>query len=141
MKRKETDDLQQELMKTADLDRFLADNRDQFLCCSVSEALLELFEKRDMTKASLAKRSGMSEVYLHQLFSARRNPTRGKLLCICFGLNATVEETQDLLKICGFAPLYVKDQREAILLHCLHRNLSLPEANEALLSRGFEPLT
>ena len=140
MKRKETDDLQQELMETADLDRFLADNRDQFLCCSVSEALLELFEKRNMSKASLAKRSGMSEVYLHQLFSARRNPTRGKLLCICFGLSATVEETQNLLKICGFAPLYVKDQREAILLHCLHRNLSLPEANEALLSRGFQPL-
>ena len=141
MNRKETDDLQQELMETADLDRFLADNRDQFLNCSVSNALLELFVKRDMTKAALAQRSGMSEVYLHQLFSARRKPTRGKLLCICFGLNATVEETQNLLKICGFAPLYVKEQREAILLHCLHRRLSLPEANEALLNRGFDPLT
>lgn len=140
MKRKETDDLQQELMETADLDRFLADNRDQFLCNSAAEAMLELFGKRNMTKAMLAKRSGMSEVYLHQLFSARRNPTRGRLLCICFGLNATVEETQNLLKVCGFAPLYVKNPREAILLHCLNHSMSLPEANETLMSRGFQPL-
>lgn len=127
-------------METADLDRFLADNRDQFLYNSAAEAMLELFGKRNMTKAALAKRSGMSEVYLHQLFSARRNPTRGKLLCICFGLSATVEETQYLLKVCGYAPLYVKNQREAILMHCLNRGFSLPATNEVLLNKGFDPL-
>jgi transcriptional regulator with XRE-family HTH domain len=141
VKQKETADLQQELMETADLDRFLSENSDQFLCRSTSEALLELFYKRDMNKATLAKRSGMSEVYLHQLFSARRNPTRGRLLCLCFGLNATVEETQHLLKTCGFAPLYVKDQREAIILHCLNHGMTLPEVNDALFTRGFTPLT
>ena len=137
---KETDDLQQELMETADLDHFLRENRDQFCSRTGAQALQELFDTRQLSKAALAKRSGMSEVYLHQLFSARRKPTRGRLLCICFGLQATVDETQILLKACGFAPLYVKNQREAIVLHCLNHKLSLPEANEALLTRGFQSL-
>ena len=59
----------------------------------------------------------MSEVYLHQVFSGRRNPSRSRLLCLCFGLNASLEETQELLKQCGFAQLYPKDRRDAIILY------------------------
>ena len=32
----------------------------------------------------------MSEIYLHQIFAGRRTPSRNRLLCLCYGLGATV---------------------------------------------------
>ena len=100
---KDTNNLQQELMAAPDLDRFLSENQDNFNDGNIHELLNTLFQKRKLSKAALAKRSGMSEVYLHQVFSGRRNPSRSRLICLCFGLSATLEESQELLKQGGFA--------------------------------------
>ena len=100
---KNTDNLQQELMEAPTLDQFLSENQDNFTRESVCELLEKLMKKRKMSKAVLARLSGMSEVYLHQVFSGRRNPSRSRLLCLCFGLGATLEESQELLKQCGYA--------------------------------------
>jgi len=137
----QADNLQQELMETDDLDRFLSKHADQFQCRDTARALQALFQSRNMSKTALAERSCVSVVYLHQLFSGKRRPTRERILCICFGLQATVEEAQELLKACGFAMLYVRDRREAIVLHCLHHGCTLEDANMALHSRGFQPLS
>ena len=55
---KNTDDLQQELMETHDLDQFLSDNEDNFINNSVCDLLNQLFRKRNISKATLAKQSG-----------------------------------------------------------------------------------
>ena len=103
MKKKNTDGLQQELMDSPDLTLFLSQNQEQFVNKSVSELLNHLFEEKNISKAALAKKAGMSEIYLHQIFAGRRNPSRNRLLCLCYGLEASVEETQELLKLCGMA--------------------------------------
>ena len=90
---KDTNNLQQVLMTAPDLDRFLSENQDNFLSGNILELLNALFQKRNISKAALAKQSGMSEVYLHQVFSGRRNPSRSRLICLCFGLSATLDET------------------------------------------------
>ena len=79
---KDTNNLQQELMAAPDLDRFLSENQDNFNDGNIHELLNTLFQKRKLSKAALAKRSGMSEVYLHQVFSGRRNPSRSRLICL-----------------------------------------------------------
>ena len=107
-KMKDTDNLQQELMEAANLEQFLAENQENFDCNNVCDLLNQLFLKRTLSKAALARQASMSEVYLHQVFAGRRTPSRNRLLCLCFGLNATPEETQNLLKQCGFAQLYPK---------------------------------
>lgn len=71
---KNTDDLQQELMEAHDLDQFLSDNEENFINNSVCELLSLLFRKRNISKATLAKQSGMSEVYLHQVLPAGAIP-------------------------------------------------------------------
>ena len=102
MEKKNTDNLQQELMNAPDLNQFLSQNQKQFVNPNVAELLNRLFERKNISKASLAKQAGMSEIYLHQIFAGRRNPSRNRLLCLCFGLDASVEETQELLKLCGW---------------------------------------
>lgn len=135
MEKKNTDGLQQELMDSPDLEQFLSQNQEQFVNKSVSELLNHLFEKKYISKAALAKQSGMSEIYLHQIFAGRRNPSRNRLLCLCYGLGASVEETQELLKLCGMAQLYPKLKRDAIIYYGLLHGLSLFEINDKLFDK------
>lgn len=93
MEEKTTDDLSQELMSKDDIDSYIKENRFYFSDRSISELLNTLYDKKDISKASLARKAGMSEVYLHQVFSGRRKPSRDKLLCLCVGLGATLDET------------------------------------------------
>ena len=136
MKHKNTNELQKELTSAPDLSIFLSENQENFNNSNFSERLNELFLKSGLTKATLSKRAGTSEVYLYQIFSGGRTPSRDRTLCLCFGLSATLEETQELLKNRGFAQLYVKDRRDAIIIYGLANELTLTEVNEKLFSEN-----
>ena len=136
MEKKNTDGLQQELMDSPDLSQFLSQNQEQFENKTVAELLNRLFEKKTISKAALAKQAGMSEIYLHQIFAGRRN----RLLCLCCGLEATVDETQELLKLCGMAQLYPKLKRDAIIYYGLLHGLKLFEINDKLFDENEETL-
>lgn len=82
----------------------------------------------------------MSEVYLHQVFSGRRNPSRDRLLCLCIGLGATLEETQDLLKRASYAQLYPKSKRDAVIIHGLLHQKELNDINDTLFSENEKTL-
>ena len=140
MQKKNTDDLRQELMQAPNLDRFLSTNREQFSNESLVESLNRLLGEKRISKAALTKQAGMSEVYLHQIFAGRRNPSRNRLLCLCFGLEASIDETQDLLKRCGLAQLYPKNKRDAIIYYGLVHKMSLPELNDKLFAEEEEML-
>lgn len=140
MKKKNTDDLQQELMETEDLSRFLEENKNQFCSESVAEILNRLFKKKNISKAMLAKQAGMSEIYLHQIFAGRRNPSRNRLLCLCYGLDASLEETQELLKRCGLAQLYPQNKRDAIIYYGLVHKVRLFDINDQLFQENEETL-
>lgn len=140
MIKKDTSELQNSMMEHTNLDRFLAENRENFQNNTVPELLLHMIEKKGISKAVLAKQAGMSEVYLHQVFAGRRNPSRSRVLCICFGLNATLEETQELLKQCSLAQLYPREKRDAIIIYGLMHGLSLFEVNDKLFEEDEETL-
>ena len=140
MIKKDTSELQNSMMEHANLDHFLAENRENFQNSTVPELLLQMIEKKGISKAVLAKQAGMSEVYLHQVFAGRRNPSRSRVLCICFGLNATLEETQELLKQCSLAQLYPREKRDAIIIYGLLHGLSLFEVNDKLFEEDEETL-
>ncbi|MDO4372590.1 MAG: helix-turn-helix transcriptional regulator [Clostridia bacterium] len=140
MQDKSTDDLRQELMESPDLEQYLAENDAFFSSKDAAAMLNQLFKKCGLSKAALAKRSGMSDIYLHQIFSGRRNPSRSRLLCLCIGLGASLEETQELLKLCGLAQLYPKLRRDAIIIYGLTHRLSLFSINDSLFSSDEETL-
>ena len=139
MNEKNTDTLQQELMSTNNLDRFLTENDASFRDVPLQEAIQRIFDGKGMSKAQLAKQSGISEVYLHQLFSGRRFPSRSRLLCLCFGLGATVDEAQSLLQQARHAPLYSRDRRDAIIFALSH-HMTLFEVNDKLFTENLDTL-
>ena len=140
MNEKNTDTLQQELMSTNNLDRFLTENDASFRDVPLQEAIQRIFDEKGMSKAQLAKQSGNSEVYLHQLFSGRRFPSRSRLLCLCFGLGATVDEAQSLLQQARHAPLYSRDRRDAIIIFALSHHMTLFEVNDKLFTENLDTL-
>lgn len=140
MNEKNTDTLQQELMSTNNLDRFLTENDASFRDVPLQEAIQRIFDEKGMSKAQLAKQSGISEVYLHQLFSGRRFPSRSRLLCLCFGLGATVGEAQSLLQQARHAPLYSRDRRDAIIIFALSHHMTLFEVNDKLFTENLDTL-
>lgn len=140
MKKKNTDNLRQELMDAPDLTQFLTQNQEIFVNTSISELLNQLLKRKTISKAVLAKQSGISEIYLHQIFSGRRNPSRNRMLCLCYGLGATIEETQELLRLCKMAQLYPKLKRDAIIYYGLQHKLGLYEINDRLFDEDEETL-
>ncbi|MEI3174969.1 MAG: helix-turn-helix transcriptional regulator [Lachnospiraceae bacterium] len=140
MDKKNTDGLRQELMDSTDLSQFLSRNQEQFVDKSVAELLNHLFEKKNISKAVLAKQAGMSEIYLHQIFAGRRTPSRNRLLCLCYGLEASIEETQELLRLCGMAELYPKLKRDAIIYYGLLHKLDLFVINDKLFDENEDTL-
>ncbi|HJB69969.1 helix-turn-helix transcriptional regulator [Flavonifractor sp. An10] len=140
MERKSTGQLNQELMQASSLGEYVSENRDAFSEQAVSQLLSELYEKKSISKAALARRAGMSEVYLHQVFSGRRSPSRDRLLCLCLGLEATLEETQELLRQAGFAQLYPRHKRDAVISYGLVHGISLGEINDRLFVENEKTL-
>lgn len=140
MSEKNTDDLRRELINSQNLNRFLEENRDSFQHEQLPETLNRLFYSRTLTKTALAKRSEMSEVYLHQVFAGRRKPSRNRLLCLCIGLEASLEEARDLLLRGGHAPLYPGLRRDAIILYGLSHKEDIHTVNEKLFQAAEAPL-
>lgn len=140
MLERNTDDLKQELMSTPDLDQFIQNNQAYFIEKGLANYLQEILQKEKISKSSLAKRANISEVYLHQVFAGQRNLSRNRLLCVCIGLSATLDETQNLLQKGGHAQLYAKNKRDTVVMFGLLHRMDLDAINDRLLTVGEVPL-
>lgn len=140
MEKKSADNLKQDLMDMADLDKFLEENQEEFSNEIFLNLLKDLLEKKKISKAALAKKAGMSEVYLHQIFAGKRRPSRNRLLCLCYGLGTSVDEAQDMLRQCGMAQLYPKMKRDAIIWYGLAHQVELFDINDKLYTEDLETL-
>ena len=137
---KSTGDLQRGLMEEPDLNTYLKKNRPYFFDGQLTQLLTELYRRRHISKAALARKAGMSEVYLHQVFSGRRVPSRVRLLCLCIAMGTTLEETQQLLLRTAYAQLYPRLRRDAVISHGLVHGKTLGEINEPLMAAGERTL-
>ena len=140
MKVKTTDDLSQALMEQPSIDSYLRENRPFFAGQSIGELLSAYYERTDLSKAALARKAGMSEVYLHQVFAGRRNPSRDRLICLCVGLEVSLEEAQQLLKLASYAPLYPRLKRDAIISYGIVHRMALGEINDKLFTENEKTL-
>lgn len=140
MENKTTDSLTEELMYTSDLDTYLQENREHFTTQDIASLIKALYDRKKLPKAVLARKSGMSDVYLHQVFSGRRAPSRDRLLCLCTALRASLDETQDLLKRAGYAQLYPRQRRDAIIAYGLLCQMEPGEINDKLFAENEKAL-
>ena len=140
MKESSTQDLSRELMSESNLDAYLSRNQPVFSDEDVANLLNRLYQRTDLSKAALARQAGMSEVYLHQVFSGRRKPSRDRLLCLCICMGASLEEIQQALKHATYAPLYPKHKRDAIITYGILHHMELHAINDKLFAENEKTL-
>lgn len=138
---KTTGQLQQELMEQPNLKAYLSSNQPCFVEPGILELLESLRMRCGLSKAEIARRSGMSEVYLHQVFSGRRRASRDRLLSLCIGMDAPLEDANLLLKQAAYAQLYPRLKRDAIISHGLVHRRPLREINEELFAENEKTLS
>ena len=135
-----TSELETKLSKSNSLETFLEENEDCFVSSDFVMLLGRIFEAKGISKAALAKRAGVSDVFLHQVFAGRRKPSRNRLLCLCIGMQVTLEECQELLRSNKNVTLYAKSRRDAVIEYGLLHHMNLYEINDRLFKADEETL-
>ena len=139
MPKKSTENLENELKSSDTLDAFLKQNHEELSNAPLSEHIQNLIVSKGLTRSDVVKASNLNEIYAYQIISGARRPSRDKLLCLCIAMKATLDETQNLLIHGEFAPLYVRSQRDSIIIFALTHAQTILELNNNLYDHG-EPL-
>ena len=135
-----TSDLETKLRKASSLEQYLDEHEESFVSSDFVTLLNQIFVEKGASKAALAKRSGVSDVFLHQVFSGKRKPSRNRLLCLCIGMQTSLEECQELLRRNKNAMLYVRSRRDSVIGYGILHHMNLLEINERLFKADEETL-
>lgn len=140
MEDKNTGDLREELMAAPNIDAYLKKHGASFFDKDLTKRLCEARSRKGISKLELARRAFMSEIYVRQVLSGKRRPSRDRLLCLCAALELTADETQEMLKSGSYAPLHPRSRRDAIIEYGIAHQTSLREINDQLYDRDEKAL-
>lgn len=104
------------------------------------EYLYLLMEGRQIFAPTLISTACISKTYAYQFLNGERLPGRDIILRVSLAMGLTLDETQRLLTLAGKSPLYPKIRRDAGILYCLKKRMTLDETNSFLEDLGEVPL-
>ena len=107
---------------------------------TLAQLLAQLLQQTGISKAAAIKNAEMSEVYGYHIFSGSRIPERGKVLALAIGMGLNLDQIQQLLKVAGYSPLYVKRPFDSVVLFGICKKMSVAQINELLYDYGMETL-
>ena len=96
--------------------------------------------ERNLSTAQLFGAANTERSTGYKIMNGQLLPSRDSLLRIVFALGLDVHETQYLLEVGRRACLTARDSRDAVILHCIIKQMSLIGANLALDKAGEETL-
>lgn len=126
---KSTEELINEIKQSRNILDFLERNHEELKLKKLPEYLNEWLKIKNTTKARVIDRSLLNKAYVYQIFQGKKYPSRDKIICLTFGFEMNVEETQTLLKQAGYQELYPRDPRDALLLFAIEKKMNILDAN------------
>lgn len=130
MMNKLTEELLNDLLFTDSLASYLNNELEGDI--SLSEFLNRHLEEKQLKKSSVIRKSKLNTTFAYQLFSGDRSASKDKLLQLSFSMGLNLRETQQLLKIANAGELYCKKRRDAIIIYCVSKNMTLAETDDTL---------
>lgn len=140
MKSKPTKELLDSLARSDTIESYIQNQEDYLLDCTVSQYLNQLLEEKALSKSAVIKKAEINEIYAFQIFSGKRNPSRDKLISLCVGMELSLDETQQVLKVAGFAPLYAKSKRDSVIAYGILQKMGILAINELLYNQSESTL-
>ena len=120
------------LFKSPDVETFLNNAGDEIWAPPFNVYISTLCDQRHLVPEHVIKRAAIERTYGHQLFNGIRKPSREKVIQLAFGFEMDIEETQTLLQIAQKSQLYPKIKRDAVILHCIEKRMSVFETQSTL---------
>lgn len=96
---------------------------------SFHEYLYQLLDAKDIAIPALIASACISKTYAYQFINGERLPGRDIVLRIALAARFNIDETQRLLTLAGKNVLYPKVRRDACILYCFRKKMSLDETN------------
>lgn len=107
---------------------------------SFHEYLYILMEQHSFSVPNLIASASISKTYVYQFLNGERLPGRDIILRIGLAMGVKLDDIQRLLTLAGKSVLYPKIRRDAGILYCLKKKMTLDETNSFLESLGEMPL-
>ena len=139
--RKDTEELENELAESQNLEKFFKDNVGNFQDFTLAQYLSYLLAEKNLSKAEVIAASELNQIYAYHIFAGRKkNPARTKIISLALAMKLSVKETQYLLYYAGLEKLYVRNEWDSVIMFALENKLSVRSANELLNNFDEEPL-
>lgn len=100
----------------------------------------DLRKKHKIKGVDIAKTIGCSNDLISKIFKGKRYPKRDMLIAIGIAMQCPLNEICDLLRLCGYRELYVRNLRDAIIMHGIMHQNSLEEINTTLFNLGEDKI-
>lgn len=84
--------------------------------------------------------ASISKTYAYQFLNGERIPGHDIILRMCLVMSLKLDEIQRLLTLAGKSVLYPKIRRDAAVLYCIKKKMTLDETNTFLENSGEIPL-
>ncbi|MFV0393830.1 MAG: hypothetical protein ACK5LC_05490 [Coprobacillaceae bacterium] len=140
---KKTDELLSVLNKsttTEQLNEYIEDLKKEVRYPNVGVFFETKIEELNLKKSEIIMNSHLDRTYAYQIFNSTRTGSRDKLLALCLAMHLSLEDTNRALTLNGDNILYAKNIRDAILIYCVNKRLSLYECNILLEQKKQEIL-
>ena len=136
---KSTELLLNELKKSAEFDRFMEENEASIATVPIHVVLEKALAEKGLKKAEVIRSAEMQEATGYAIFSGFRHPERKRALALLIALGLSFDEIQKALKQAGYAPLYVKNPFDCVVIYGIVNGYSVADINGLLFEYG-EPL-
>ena len=111
-----------------------------FYFTALCDALADLLVQKGLTRSQAIRSSMLNTIYGQQIFAGTKTPSRDKLLAIALGMQLSFQETDTLLKQQGYARLYPRRQRDAVIIYGLLHRMTPLDVNTLLYENEMETL-
>ncbi len=140
MAKNDTESFEKKLDAADNYDDFFEENSSQLKHIHPGEYILALMEEKNFKKTEIISKVNINTGYVYEILRNEKHPERDKMLQFAFALDLNIDETQNLLKRCGYAQLYCRNHRDSIIIFCINRKATLGEANALLNKYEFSEL-
>lgn len=143
---KDTDELKRILQNThiENVGEYIKNNQDSMILDDrpFTNYMHQKIKEKKMTQQDIFVNADVTERYGYKLLSEqKRTKQRDVIIRICYAANFTLYETQKALRIYGMPELYIKYERDAVLMICFNeRPGTVIDVNNILKKHKLDPL-
>ena len=123
-----------------------ADNYDYAVLKGMSDiefttALARLLEEKNIPTINIVENTNLSKSYINKLRNPSEKtvkPSRHVIIDISLAIDASLEETNKLLKLARYQELYTRDKAESFIIWGMLQKMSGKEIRKQLQEKGLD---